>query len=133
MIWRPAEPLRYDLPDLRHFLAALDAQSDLFDHSASLFVARAPGRLDLMGGSIQIDDSRWRGYLANVTPSAWEATFRDHVPSELDGATFLARYGGTTDTVTHVDPPRTYAVCRPTVHPKRTKATLRSSFVLRRG
>ena len=68
-------------------------------------------------GRVVIDDPRWGGYLANVGPAEWEAAYRDRVPVALDGATFLARYGGTTDTATHVDPARTYAVRQPTAHP----------------
>ncbi len=59
----------------------------------------------------------WGGYLANVTPSAWEQHYRAYVPETLGGAEFLARYGGTTDTVTQVDPARTYAVRQPAAHP----------------
>lgn len=68
-------------------------------------------------GRVRVDDARWGGYLANVTPSEWEAAYRDRVPEALDGATFLARYGGTTDPVTRVDPARTYAVRQPAGHP----------------
>ncbi|MBK9715778.1 MAG: GHMP kinase [Kouleothrix sp.] len=68
-------------------------------------------------GTIAVDDPRWRGYLANVAPSLWETNYRDRVPEALGGAAFLARYGGTTDRVTRVDPARTYAVRRPAAHP----------------
>ena len=66
---------------------------------------------------VHIDDPQWHGYLANITPSVWETVYRDQAPSALDGATFLARYGDTTDPVTRVDPERTYAVRQPTAHP----------------
>jgi L-arabinokinase len=39
------------------------------------------------------------------------------LPASLPGDEFLARYGGTTDKVTRVDPRRTYAVRQPTAHP----------------
>lgn len=68
-------------------------------------------------GVLTIDDRRWHGYLANITPSEWAQHYRDQVPERLTGAEFLARYGGTTDTVTRVDPGRTYAVRQPTAHP----------------
>ncbi len=68
-------------------------------------------------GHVLIDDPHWHGYLANISPSEWETTYRDHVPVMLDGETFLARYGGTTDLVTRVDPHRTYAVHQATAHP----------------
>lgn len=68
-------------------------------------------------GHVSIDDSRWRGYLANVTPAEWEGGFRDRVPERLVGAEFLRTYGGLTDTVTRIEPGRTYAVRQPTAHP----------------
>ncbi len=68
-------------------------------------------------GRVEIGDERWHGYLVNIAPSVWETHYRDHVPPTIDGATFLARYGGTTDSVTEVDPGRTYAVRQPAAHP----------------
>jgi L-arabinokinase len=67
-------------------------------------------------GRVEIDDPRFGGYLANVTPSELEA-FRDRLPERLSGATFLERYRGTTDEVVRVEAARTYAVRTPTVHP----------------
>lgn len=66
---------------------------------------------------VEIDDAVWHGYLANMTPTVWETTCRSHVPVEMDGTTFLTKYGGFTDTVTHIDPRRTYAIRQPTAHP----------------
>jgi galactokinase len=68
-------------------------------------------------GGLVIDDPRWRGYLANVTPDEFREQFAAVVPREMSGREFLDRYSGTTDTVTHVDPLRTYAVREPTFHP----------------
>ncbi len=68
-------------------------------------------------GRVEVEAPRWRGYLANVTPSEWEQTFRNTVPEVMDGGTFLRRYHGTTDAVTRVDPARSYAVRQPTAHP----------------
>jgi len=68
-------------------------------------------------GCVQIDDPRWGGYLANVTPSEWESSFRGAVPEMIDGEDFLAQYGGITDTVTRVEPARRYAVRHATAHP----------------
>jgi L-arabinokinase len=68
-------------------------------------------------GCVRIDDHRWRGYVANVTPSEWERAYRDQVPSTIDGRSFLHRYGGITDPATRVDPHRTYAVRQATAHP----------------
>jgi L-arabinokinase len=68
-------------------------------------------------GRVGVEDKRWRGYLANITPSEWETYYRERLPLTITGAEFLARYGGTTDPVTRVDPARTYAVREPTAHP----------------
>ncbi len=68
------------------------------------------------GDGVVIDDSRWDGYLANLSPSQFEETFAPKLPEKLLGEEFLARYGGTTDSVTKIDPERTYAVRAPTAH-----------------
>lgn len=68
-------------------------------------------------GKVEVEDNRWGGYVANLTPSEWETYYRDRLPLTIKGAEFLARYGGTTDAVTRVDSDRTYAVREPTAHP----------------
>ncbi len=67
-------------------------------------------------GHVRVNDPRWRGYLANVGGDAFRR-FAPDVPEALDGAAFLARYQGTTDLVTRVDPARRYAVRTPAAHP----------------
>jgi len=68
-------------------------------------------------GRVQVDDPRWCGYLANVTPSEWESAYREAVPEVVDGASFLQRYGGVADPMSRVDPSCSYAVRHPTAHP----------------
>ncbi len=68
-------------------------------------------------GRVAIDDPRLRGYLANITPSEWEAHLAAQIPVQMTGAAFLAKYGGFTDTVTRIDPAKTYSVRQPTAHP----------------
>lgn len=68
-------------------------------------------------GLVEIADPRWRGYLANISPSSWERFYRDEVPLNLRGDEFLALYGGSTDTVTRINPDQLYAVRQPTAHP----------------
>src|SRR5262245_8483775 len=72
---------------------------------------------DTSGEPAQIDDPRWGGYLANVTPSEYEQHYAAHLPDRIKGAEFLSRYKSTTDAVTHVAPERSYAVRVPTAHP----------------
>ncbi len=68
-------------------------------------------------GRVRIRDPHWHGYLASIPPLEWEQRFRAAVPESLSGIEFLARYGGTTDAVTTVDPARLYRVRQPTAHP----------------
>jgi len=65
---------------------------------------------------VQIDDPKWGGYLANVTPSEYEQAFAAYLPERIGGAEFLTRYQGTTDRVTRIAPERSYAVRVATAH-----------------
>ena len=79
-------------------------------------LARFPVRAGDREGHVQVDDRRWCGYLANVGSDTFRR-FAPDIPEALDGDEFLARYQGTTDLVTRVDPSRRYAVRTPTAHP----------------
>jgi len=68
------------------------------------------------GAQVVIDDPRWGGYLANLTPSEYEERFAAHLPESLGGDEFIVHYGGTTDRVTTVDRERRYAIRAPTEH-----------------
>jgi galactokinase len=76
-------------------------------------------------GVVQIDDPRWSGYLANITPEEFDRDFASRLPETMSGGDFLKQYGGTTDRITRVDPARTYAVRQPTAHPIREHARVR--------
>jgi L-arabinokinase len=56
-------------------------------------------------------------YLANIASSEFEREFVACLPEELSGDDFLARYGGTADTVTTVQRGRRYRVRAPAAHP----------------
>lgn len=66
---------------------------------------------------IKIKDEKWRGFLSNITPQEFERNYREKLPKEINGAEFLEKYGGITDSVTNVLPEKTYAVYYPTIHP----------------
>jgi len=65
----------------------------------------------------EVDDPRWGGYLANISPSEFEESYAHQLPERLSGAEFLARYKGTTDPITRINLERDYAVRIPTAHP----------------
>jgi L-arabinokinase len=74
-------------------------------------------KADRLGEPAQVDDPRWGGYLANITPSEFEQHYAARLPERIEGAEFLSRYKGTTDKVTRVASERSYAVRVPTAHP----------------
>ena len=76
-------------------------------------------------GVVRIEDDRWNGYLANISPKEFDRDFAPHVPKQILGDAFLARYHGITDTVTRVLPDKTYAVLDPTRHPVYENARVR--------
>ncbi len=73
-------------------------------------------RVERNDGRVVIKDSRWGGYLANLSPSEFEEQFAAKLPVTMPGEEFLSRYWGTVDHVTTVAPGRTYPVRAPTAH-----------------
>ena len=84
----------------------------LLAEAAGIEVAETDHRADA-----RVDDLRWGGYLANVTPSELETGLHRVLPERMSGAEFLARYHGGIDTATEVDPQRSYPVRAATAHP----------------
>jgi len=76
-------------------------------------------------GHVVVEDRRWHGYLANLTPAEWAREFRDRVPATMNGRDFLARYEGITDDTTSVDPEHVYSVRQATAHPIRENHRVR--------
>ena len=77
-------------------------------------------------GPVQIDDPKWKGYLANVTPAEFERCFATHLPELVRGADFLKQYDGITDTATSVEAKVIYPVAAATRHPIYEHARVRS-------
>ena len=65
---------------------------------------------------VEINDPRWNGYLANLTPDEYETEFRGELPVAMSGDEFLSIYKGSTDMVTKIDSNTTYAIKAPTEH-----------------
>ena len=78
-------------------------------------VAGLPSSIDAV--NVRELDTRWRGYLANITPVEFESRFAAQLPERMTGTEFLRRYDGITDTVTRVQPEREYAVRQSAAHP----------------
>jgi L-arabinokinase len=67
-------------------------------------------------GKVSIDDTKWKGYLANITPAEFEENYLRALPGTVRGDEFLSRYHGITDTVTSVQPDINYPVKQSTSH-----------------
>ncbi len=89
------------------------------------YVAGLKCRETEIAGRVRVDDARWNGYLANLTPTEFAESFAKHLPEQMSGAEFLSRYGGITDAVTTVHPERTYRVLQATRHPIEENARVR--------
>ena len=70
----------------------------------------------LSPGRVAIEDTTFKGYLANVPAADWRDRYRAEIPEQLSGAEFLARFAGTTDLATVIDPARSYPVRAATAH-----------------
>lgn len=75
-----------------------------------------------MGARILEREIPWFGrsqsrYLANITPSEFDAAARRVLPETLRGGEFLERFSSTSDTVTKPEPNRDYAVRAAAAHP----------------
>lgn len=80
-------------------------------------MAGLPWRHSGSGFHVVVDDPKWNGYLANITPEEFERDYAARLPDEMEGAEFLERYAGITDPVTTVIPHRRYPVGQATRHP----------------
>ena len=66
---------------------------------------------------LQERDDVPRDYLANVSPSRFDGELASLLPEAMAGAAFLERFRSSGDSVTRVDPARTYRVRIPASHP----------------
>nr|CAD1825412.1 unnamed protein product [Ananas comosus var. bracteatus] len=56
-------------------------------------------------------------YLCNLSPHRYEAVYAKNLPESITGETFVKHYADHNDTVTVIDPKRSYCVKAPTRHP----------------
>ena len=73
-------------------------------------------------GMVRVDDPQYQGFLCNIPLEEFEIRFAGLLPEQTKGKDFLARLGGITDTVTSVDPAKSYAVRAATMHPVEEQA-----------
>lgn len=77
--------------------------------------AGVPAR-PLAPGRVALEDVAFKGYLVNVPVADWRGRYRARIPEQMSGAEFLARFQGTTDPTTTIDPARRYPVRAATEH-----------------
>jgi L-arabinokinase len=90
-------------------------------------------RQDESPGHVRIDDPKWKGYLANITPEEFETDYAAIIPTRLSGEDFLKRFEGITDRVTAVEASRDYPVLAATRHPIYENARVKSFAQKLRG
>lgn len=74
------------------------------------------------GQQLRVDDPTYRGFLCNIPRADFHAQFLPLLPERMRGDEFLAKFTGTTDTVTKVDPAKDYFVRAATTHPVEEEA-----------
>lgn len=84
-------------------------------------------------GPVRIDDPKWKGYLADITPEEFETEYAAVIPGRMSGAEFLKKYDGITDRVTRVEPGEDYPVLAATRHPIYEGARVKSFAEILRG
>ena len=84
-----------------------------------MIAARAGLCAEQRGQRVEIQDQRWQGYLANISPAEFSIDFDPYLPESMSGADFLSQFGGITDDVTVVEPEKRYRVRQATAHPIR--------------
>ena len=84
-------------------------------------------------GHVWIDDLKWKGYLANITPEEFETEYAAIVPERMSGEEFLKNYEGITDHVTEVEASRDYPVLAATRHPIYEAPRVKSFAEILRG
>jgi len=85
---------------------------------------------DVSDDRVSIDDPKWHGYLANISPDEFEQNYLTQLPETMSGADFLNQYQGTTDSVTRVKPDTNYPVRKATQHPIYENARVHSFAAL---
>ncbi len=81
-------------------------------------IARMSGLVaEQEGDRVRVEDDRWNGYLANISPAEFASQFEMQLPEHMLGDDFLVEYSGITDTVTRVHPDRSYPIRQATSHP----------------
>lgn len=79
---------------------------------------------------VRVADLNYHGFLCNIPLAEFQTRFAAVLPEQMRGDEFLARFGGTTDTVTKVDPTKTYAVRAATTHPIKEEARVQQFISL---
>ncbi|CAL4966539.1 unnamed protein product [Urochloa decumbens] len=92
------------------------AASDLVSESLT---SEAPAQSDCYkgNGTGLLKSEAALEYLCNLPPHRFEASYAKDIPEVISGDAFLEKYGDHSDTVTVIDPKRSYSVKAPTRHP----------------
>ncbi|XP_042452173.1 L-arabinokinase-like isoform X1 [Zingiber officinale] len=93
---------------LSHSLANLNSNQQVDEINSDEYEEHG---IDLLKKEASLD------YLCNISTHRYEAVYAKKLPEHITGESFLEKYTDHNDTVTVIDPKRTYAVKAPTKHP----------------
>ncbi|XP_074582101.1 L-arabinokinase-like isoform X1 [Curcuma longa] len=93
---------------LSHSLANLNSNQQVDEINSEEYEEHG---IDLLKKEASLD------YLCNLSTHRYEAVYAKKLPEHITGESFLEKYADHNDTVTVIDPKRTYAVKAPTKHP----------------
>jgi galactokinase len=79
---------------------------------------------------VSIADPTYHGFLCKIPLAEFQTRFAAALPERMRGDEFLARFGGTTDPVTNVDPAKTYVIRAATTHPVKEEARVQQFISL---
>lgn len=109
-------PLRYWAIDsgVRHAVSGIEYEAaraaTFMGYRIICEMENLPLTLDESGVLARWVDPRWKGYLANLSPSEYRARFEKHLPEMMTGADFSARYPIHADPYTAVRPEVVYPI-----------------------
>ncbi|TVU07715.1 hypothetical protein EJB05_41081 [Eragrostis curvula] len=92
------------------------AAADLVSESLTSEVPVQPDCYKGNGVDLMKSDAAME-YLCNLPPHRYEDVYAKDIPEVITGDAFLEKYGDHSDTVTVIDPKRSYSVKAPTRHP----------------
>lgn len=106
--------------DIRHSVAGADYATVRTAASMGYRIIAEIAGLSIRNagpGRVTISDPKWNGYLANIDPETFIATFESELPESVRGREFVSVFYGVSDPFASIDPDAAYPVRAAAAHP----------------